>query len=59
MCQYTNIHDTRQESEDFVIQECVPNAQAPEKDSPFIPMPKGQGSSGSGRDNETLFLGQS
>src|SRR5260370_25056158 len=29
--------------------------QAPEKDSPFIPMPKGPGSSGSGRDKSRLL----
>ncbi len=61
MCQYTNIHHTREESEYSVMQMRIPGAQAPKKDSPFIPMPKWQGSSGSGCDKNppvlaTLFL---
>ncbi len=32
------------------MQEGTTSAQAPQKDSPFIPVPEGQGSSGSGSD---------
>src|SRR6266571_3795752 len=50
MCQYTNVHARGKESEDFVMQKGTTSAQAPQKDSPFIPMAKAQRSSGSGSD---------
>jgi len=50
MCQYTNVHHMGKESEDFVMQKGTTSAQAPQKDSPFIPMAKAQGSSGSRSD---------
>jgi len=55
MCQYTNIHHMGKESEDFVMQKGTTSAQAPQKDSPFIPMAKAQGSSGSGSDKENFI----
>lgn len=40
------------ESEDFVMQKSTTGAQAPKKDSPFIPMAEAQGSSDSGSDKD-------
>ena len=55
ICQYTNIHNTGEESEYSFIRKGCPSAQAPLKDSPFIPMPKGQGYSGSGSDKNIIL----
>jgi hypothetical protein len=52
MYQYTIIHAAGKESEYSVMQKRIPCAPAPKKDSPFIPVPQEQGSSGSECDKD-------